>query len=77
MVASKDIGQNQMVQTQQLRCANCNRFIGYQAILLGVVKIKCSACKSWTTIEILPEREDTERILGGNGHAIDILRVPG
>ena len=69
MAVVKDIGQHQMVQTQQLRCANCNRFFGYQAVLLGVVKLKCGTCKSWTTIEILPEKEDLDRISGDNGHS--------
>jgi len=34
---------------------NCGRFFGYQAIMLGVVKLKCPNCKEWTTIEIMPE----------------------
>ena len=34
---------------------NCGRFLGFQAILMGVVKLKCPTCKEWTTIEIMPE----------------------
>lgn len=49
--------ENQMVQTQQMRCPGCGRFLGYQAIVWGVVKVKCpnSKCKEWCTIDITPE----------------------
>lgn len=48
---------NQMVQTQEIRCAGCGRFLGFQAIIWGVVKIKCtnSDCKQWNTIDVRPD----------------------
>jgi phage FluMu protein Com len=52
----KKIGLNQMCQTQQIHCGSCGRFLGYQAIMLGVVKLLCPNCKEWTTIEIVPEK---------------------
>lgn len=48
------IGVNQMCQTQEIHCGGCGRFLGYQAIMLGVIKLKCPNCKEWTTIEIMP-----------------------
>jgi len=45
-----------MVPAQEIRCPGCGRFIGYQAIAWGAVKIKCtnSKCKQWITIDISP-----------------------
>lgn len=51
----KDISASQMVQTQEIHCSNCGRFIGYQAIVWGIVKIKCPNCKEWLTIEVMPQ----------------------
>lgn len=51
----KDISANQMVQTQEIHCSSCGRFIGYQAIILGTIKIKCPRCKEWITIEVMPK----------------------
>lgn len=48
----EDIGKNQMVQTQEMHCSGCGRFLGFQAVVWGVVKIKCSHCKQWNTIDI-------------------------
>jgi len=47
----------QMVETQEIRCAGCGRFLGFQAIMWGVVKVKCSnsKCKEWNTIDIRPD----------------------
>lgn len=47
----EDIGKNQMVQTQEWHCSGCGRFIGFQAIVWGVVKIKCK-CRQWNTLDI-------------------------
>jgi phage FluMu protein Com len=46
---------NQMCETQEIHCAKCGRFLGFQAVMLGVVKLKCSNCKTWTTIDIRPD----------------------
>jgi len=51
------IGKNQMAETQPMYCASCRRFLGYQAILWGIVKIKCPNCKEWNTIDISPENK--------------------
>ena len=51
-----DIGHNQMVQTQQMHCVECGRFLGFQAIMWGIIKIKCPNCKAWHTIDVRPER---------------------
>lgn len=44
-----------MLQVQELHCAACGRFFGYQAVIYGIVKLKCSKCKEWTTIDIRPD----------------------
>jgi len=49
----KDISANQMVQSQEIHCPICGRFIGYQAIVWGIVKILCPNCKEWVTIEVM------------------------
>lgn len=55
----KTLGEGQMVQTQELHCQNCGRFLCYQAIVWGIIKIKCpnSKCKEWNTIDISPEHK--------------------
>lgn len=52
-----DIDKKTMVPAQDIRCPGCGRFLGYQAIVWGAVKIKCtnSKCKKWVTIDISPE----------------------
>jgi len=49
---ARDISKSQMVETQEMHCGGCGRFLGFQAIIWGVVKIKCPNCKEWTTIDI-------------------------
>lgn len=50
-----DIGENQMVETQEIHCSGCGRFLGYQAIVWGHIKIKCHTCKQWNTLDIAPD----------------------
>jgi phage FluMu protein Com len=52
---NEKLGNSQLVETQQMRCPSCGRFIGYQAIVWGLVKIKCPNCKEWVTIDIRPD----------------------
>ena len=47
---------NQMYETQEIHCAGCGRFLGLQAVVWGVVRIKCPNCKEWNTIDIQPEK---------------------
>jgi len=55
----RDLGQNQMVQTQEMHCVKCGRFLGFQAVVWGLIKIKCpnSNCKEWHTIDIRPDHQ--------------------
>ena len=46
-----DIIPNQKVESQEIRCPGCGRFIGYQAIEKGAVRIICPNCKEWVTVE--------------------------
>lgn len=52
-----NMGRKMMIPAQEIRCPGCGRFIGYQAIAWGAIKIKCtnSKCKKWITIDIAPE----------------------
>jgi len=46
---------NRMVKTQEIHCAGCGRFLGYHAIIWGMIKVKCPACKEWNVIDIRPD----------------------
>ena len=52
----RKILRGQMVETQEMRCPKCGRFLGWQAVIWGLVKIKCtnSKCKEWITLDIRP-----------------------
>lgn len=53
-----DVGKKMMIPAQELRCPGCGRFIGYQAIAWGAIKIKCpnSKCKKWITYDVSPNK---------------------
>ena len=50
-----DMG-NVFVPAQEMRCPGCGRFIGYQAIAWGAVKIKCPNCKEWLVYDVSPDK---------------------
>lgn len=33
-----------------IRCTYCGRFLGYECVKVGMVRLKCKGCKMWTTI---------------------------
>jgi len=53
-----DLGKS-FVPAQEIRCPGCQRFLGYQAIAWGVIKLKCtnSKCKQWVTLDVSPEHK--------------------
>ena len=53
-----EMGKKMMIPAQELRCPGCSRFIGYQAIAWGAIKIKCpnSKCKRWIVLDVSPEK---------------------
>lgn len=53
----RKILKGQMVETQDMRCPKCGRFLGWQAVIWGVVKIKCtnSKCKQLVILDIRPD----------------------
>jgi hypothetical protein len=60
-VSSKPLNElhsGQMCETQEIRCPGCGRFLGYQAIMWGIFKIKCtnSKCRQWITIDISSDK---------------------
>jgi len=54
----EQIDSRYIVATQEIHCGGCGRFLGFQAIAWGVIKIKCPNCKSWTTLDICPENKE-------------------
>jgi predicted Zn-ribbon and HTH transcriptional regulator len=42
------------LEMQPMRCPNCGRFLAYQAIVIGAIKVKCRNCKVWVTLDIIP-----------------------
>lgn len=52
-----DLGKN-MIAAQRIVCPGCGRFLGYQAIAWGAVKLRCtnSKCKQWVTIDVSPNK---------------------
>lgn len=55
-VPEMQISVGQQVETQQLHCIGCGRFLGFFAIVWGALKIKCPRCKEWTIIDIQPQK---------------------
>ena len=39
-------------KVEAFRCVNCDRFLGYIALIEGTVAIKCRRCKTWCVIDI-------------------------
>jgi len=56
-VKEKKIGKKQIVETQELHCSRCGRFLCYYAIVWGLIRTKCPICKEWTTIDISPDHK--------------------
>jgi phage FluMu protein Com len=50
-----DVGNNYIIPMQELHCPGCKRFLGYQAIAWGAIKLKCPNCKEWVTMDVSPE----------------------
>lgn len=53
--ADDRMAKSQMVQTQEIRCPGCGRFLGKQAIVWGLVQLKCPNCKQWITLDVRPD----------------------
>lgn len=65
-----DIDKNRMVQTREIHCPDCGRFMGWQAILWGTMKIKCSGCKQWIILDINPENKEKIRRFDKTGNLV-------
>jgi len=50
-----DMG-NLVIPAEEMHCPGCRRFLGYQAIAWGAIKIKCSNCKKWLTLDVSPKK---------------------
>jgi len=46
------------IPAKELRCPGCGRFLGFQAIAWGAIKLKCpnSKCKQWVVLDVSPEK---------------------
>jgi len=51
-----DMGKS-VIPAKELRCPACGRFIGYEAIAWGAIKLKCPNCKEWLTFDVSPENK--------------------
>ena len=53
-----EVDKDYIIPLQEIRCPGCGRFLGYQAIVWGAIKIKCtnSKCKKWLTLDISPKK---------------------
>jgi len=53
-----DVGNEYIIPLEEIRCPGCGRFLGFQAIVWGALKIKCtnSKCKQWITLDVSPEK---------------------
>ncbi len=49
-LSSEDEG----LEMEKMRCPQCGRFLAYQAIVVGALKVKCRKCKVWVILEIIP-----------------------
>jgi phage FluMu protein Com len=45
------------LEMEPVRCPKCGRFLCYQAIVAGYIRIKCRKCKLWVTTEYIPKSE--------------------
>ena len=54
-----DMG-NCLIKAERIVCPGCGRFLGYQAIAWGAIKLKCtnSKCRQWVTIDVSPHKND-------------------
>jgi len=55
IVDKQQIDKRKMVQTNDLHCVSCGRFLLSYAIVWGTVKVKCGGCKEWNTIDVTPD----------------------
>lgn len=53
----------------EVHCVKCGRFLGFAAIAVGVVQIRCK-CKAFTTISSFPDGIDN-----GNNQTYSVTEV--
>ena len=41
-----------------VHCSGCGKFLAYEAIVKGVLRIKCRRCKDWTNIVLSEENKE-------------------
>ena len=39
-----------------VHCSGCGKFLAYEAIMKGVLRVKCRKCRNWTTIVVSEEK---------------------
>jgi hypothetical protein len=37
----------------EIHCIRCGTFLGYEQVIIGLIKLRCHKCKQWTIIEAL------------------------
>jgi len=43
----------------EVHCIDCGRVLGFAAVVVGYVQMKCPKCKGWTTISNFPDELDS------------------
>ena len=56
------MGDNQVVEAQEVHCIADGRFLGYQAVVWGLSAFKCPICGEFTIIEVNPDKGDIDNL---------------
>lgn len=51
-VKDHQVAEGQEAEGQEIRCPGCGRFLGFHAIIRGIVRLLCPNCKQWLTLDI-------------------------
>lgn len=54
--AMTENAEQQQENMTQIKCAYCGRFLGFHAIVQGLVEILCPKCKGWTVVSSIPKK---------------------
>ena len=47
-----EIPEELKAKVKEYHCANCGRFLCFQAILEGTIAVKCKRCKEWNVLDV-------------------------
>ena len=64
-------------RVESFRCVNCNRFLGYVALIEGTVAIKCRHCKTWSILDVQQRDDGNNPVEGISQETVDKIKPPG